>query len=74
MEKYDFSLHAKMKLTDEDIPRNALTLEHLERISDGGGNRIGNLALACIECNKGRGLMDWLTYKTYRTGELYDHL
>lgn len=52
------------------IPPKAETLEHLRRKADGGGNARDNLALACRECNQGRGLTDWLTYKSYRMGEL----
>jgi 5-methylcytosine-specific restriction endonuclease McrA len=47
------------------------TIEHLRRKADGGTNHPDNLALACSECNSGRGAMDWLTYKTVRAGEIY---
>ncbi|MCW5706744.1 HNH endonuclease [Shinella sp.] len=47
------------------------TIEHLRRRADGGTNHPDNLALACSECNTGRGAMDWLTYKTVRAGEIY---
>lgn len=46
------------------------TVEHLRRIADGGTWRWDNLALACHECNTGRGAMDWFTYASYRRGEL----
>lgn len=46
------------------------TLEHLERIIDGGGNHVDNMALACHRCNTGRGSVDWLTYTSYRRGEI----
>lgn len=52
------------------FPRNAETLEHLRRKQDGGRVTNDNVALACIECNQGRGNMDWLTYTSYRRGEL----
>jgi 5-methylcytosine-specific restriction endonuclease McrA len=46
------------------------TLEHLHRTAEGGTNRADNLALACHQCNTGRGGIDWLTYTSYRRGEL----
>lgn len=46
------------------------TLEHLIRQSDGGKTTPNNCALACLECNGGRGSIDWLTYASYRQGEL----
>lgn len=49
-------------------PRRA-TIEHLRRKADGGGNELDNLALACLECNGGRGTTDWLTYKSFKRGE-----
>lgn len=51
-------------------PANAETIEHLRRRADGGTNRRDNLALACRECNHGRGSIDWLTYKSLKSGEL----
>ncbi|WP_083764403.1 MULTISPECIES: HNH endonuclease [Chelativorans] len=48
------------------------TLEHLRRQSEGGTSRRDNLALACYQCNTGRGAMDWLTYTSYRRGELWE--
>lgn len=53
--------------------RNPLrvTIEHLRRKCDGGTDQIDNLALSCHECNAGRGLTDWLSYKTYRSGEVF---
>lgn len=50
-------------------PRGA-TVEHLRRKSDGGSNSIQNKAVACYECNSGRGSIDWLTYKSLKMGEL----
>lgn len=50
-------------------PRNMATDEHLRRKADGGGNDMGNRRLACVDCNEGRGNIDWLTYKSYRMGE-----
>ncbi len=47
------------------------TVEHLRRRSDGGTDRKDNLALACYDCNTNRGGMDWLTYTSYRRGELW---
>lgn len=41
------------------------TLEHLNRRADGGDNNKDNLAIACWECNHGRGRVDWLTYKSW---------
>lgn len=46
------------------------TNEHLKRTADGGTNDAGNRRLACLECNSGRGSVDWLTYKSYKMGEL----
>lgn len=46
-------------------PKDQATLEHLRRVEDGGRNIPDNYALACVECNGGRGQMDWLSYKTY---------
>jgi hypothetical protein len=48
------------------------TLEHLRRKVDGGTHRNDNIALACLECNTGRGSMDWLSYTTYRRGEFLE--
>lgn len=48
------------------------TLEHLKRQIDGGTSHPDNLALACYRCNVGRGSMDWLTYASYRRGELWE--
>ena len=52
------------------LPHDAETLEHLRRKVDGGSDRPDNLALACAECNVGRGNVDWLTYKSLKMGEL----
>lgn len=52
-------------------PDTAETIEHLKRQQDGGTDRLDNLALACRACNEGRGSVDWFTYKTYRSGELW---
>lgn len=46
------------------------TLEHLRRIVEGGTSRADNLALACHRCNIERGGIDWLTYTSYRRGEI----
>jgi len=46
------------------------TLEHLRRKADGGRDNVDNLALACRECNEGRGSLDWLTYTSLVRGEL----
>lgn len=45
------------------------TLEHLDRRADRGTNNRGNIALACHDCNTGRGSIDWLTYTTIKRGE-----
>lgn len=55
-------------------PPTSETIEHIQRKQDGGTNRIGNLALACFECNFQRGSMDWLTYKSWRMGELSEFI
>ncbi|MGJ7040442.1 HNH endonuclease [Shinella sp. BE166] len=44
---------------------DAATIEHLRRRADGGRNNIDNLALACKQCNDGRGVIDWLTYASW---------
>jgi len=46
------------------------TLEHLNRVIDGGTNHVDNMALACHRCNSGRGSIDWLTYTSYQRGEI----
>jgi hypothetical protein len=46
------------------------TIEHLRRKIDGGTGHLDNKALACLECNSGRGDMDWLTYKSWKCGEI----
>lgn len=48
----------------------ASTREHLQRRADGGTDDPGNIRLACYDCNVNRGDMDWLTYKSYRQGEI----
>jgi hypothetical protein len=45
------------------------TQEHLKRKCEGGSNYIGNLAIACRECNEGRGSKSWLEWKTIKMGE-----
>lgn len=47
------------------------TIEHLRRKADGGCNGLHNKALACYRCNVERGEIDWLTYKSFRMGEIY---
>lgn len=42
------------------------TIEHLRRRADGGTDRIGNLALACLRCNTTRGKMNWLEFATLK--------
>ncbi len=51
------------------LPKDAETLEHLCRQADGGKHNADNLALSCHECNVGRGALDWLTYKTLKSGD-----
>lgn len=53
------------------LPNDAETVEHLKRPNNGGLNALDNIALACLECNAGRGVMDWFTYKSYRMGEIW---
>ncbi len=55
---------------NERNPPNMATIEHLRRKTDGGTSRRDNLALACAPCNNGRGDTDWLTYKSYKMGEI----
>lgn len=49
---------------------NSETLEHLIRKVDGGKDNPDNWALSCYRCNVERGGMDWLSYTTYRRGEM----
>lgn len=51
---------------------NSETIEHLHRKCEGGSNDIRNKALACYECNTGRGDVDWLTWKSFKMGEIPD--
>ncbi len=53
------------------IPEDAETIEHLRRKAEGGTNRPDNIALACFACNRDRGEIDWLTWKTIRNGEIF---
>jgi len=48
------------------------TIEHLHLRKFGGGNHHDNIALACHRCNTERGAVDWMTYATYRRGELWE--
>ncbi|MGV1793815.1 HNH endonuclease [Rhizobium sp. A37_96] len=50
--------------------QKAATIEHLRRRADGGSDHSDNLALACKECNDGRGEVDWLTYRSFKRGEI----
>ncbi|MBZ9792531.1 HNH endonuclease [Rhizobium sp. 3T7] len=51
----------------------AATLEHLKLGRRRGWNHPDNLAAACRECNGMRGAAkDWLLFKSYRLGELWD--
>lgn len=45
-------------------PDNFATLEHLQRVTDGGSDEPDNLALACFRCNVTRGDMSWVEFKT----------
>lgn len=63
-------LHAQAVLENGRPHPRAATLEHLKRKIDGGTNALDNKAVACHECNTGRGSTDWLTYKSLKMGEL----
>lgn len=52
-------------------PSDAETLEHLTMRKYGGVIKEDNVALACYECNAGRGDIYWFTYASYRRGELH---
>ncbi|WP_165505598.1 HNH endonuclease [Rhizobium leguminosarum] len=55
------------------IPPHAATLEHLRTGRRKGWTRRDEMAAACRECNDMRGsAMDWLMFKTYRRGELWE--
>lgn len=64
--------YCEVKMRKGQVPpeKDTATLEHLQRKANGGTNGLDNLAASCFECNSGRGLIDWLTYKTYRMGEM----
>jgi 5-methylcytosine-specific restriction endonuclease McrA len=63
----------KMRICFSNSKRpDAETLEHLDRRADGGSNARDNIALACRDCNTGRGSIDWLSYTTLKRGEHYD--
>lgn len=68
--------YCQVEMTTHKAPKNgphpgtAETIEHLQRRADGGTNRRDNLALACRDCNMGRGTIDWLTYTSLKRGEL----
>ncbi|WFU89016.1 HNH endonuclease [Rhizobium sp. CC1099] len=52
---------------------DAATLEHLMTGRRKGWTNRDNLAVACRECNGMRGsAMDWLIFKSYRLGELWE--
>lgn len=36
-------------------PNAALEVDHIQPVSDGGGNQEGNLVTACFNCNRGKG-------------------
>jgi 5-methylcytosine-specific restriction endonuclease McrA len=57
-----------MLIGDHSHPKCA-TLEHLKRKCEGGTNHIGNLAIACSECNNGRQSKSWLEWKTIQMDE-----
>lgn len=63
-------LRASAKTRDGKHHPRAATIEHLRRKVDGGRNILDNKAVACFECNNGRGNTDWLTYKSIKMGEI----
>jgi 5-methylcytosine-specific restriction endonuclease McrA len=63
----------KMRISfPKRLRHDSETIEHLNRRTDGGGNERDNIALACHECNSTRGNVDWLVWKTLRSGDVYD--
>lgn len=58
------------RLTDRTMHPHGETTEHLHRRADGGSDHLDNKALACLACNSQRGDMDWLTYKSWKRGEI----
>ena len=40
------------------------TLEHIVPVTDGGSDKLDNLALSHVECNRDRGSEDFDTYRT----------
>lgn len=45
-----------------ELRQRQATKEHLHRISDGGSNDLGNLVMACADCNGRRGPMPSLLF------------
>lgn len=40
-------------------------IDHKVPVSDGGSDDPSNLALACVDCNRGKGRSDWRLYRLY---------
>ena len=59
----------KPRISEKQDRPNTATIEHLQRRSEGGSNKMGNKRIACFECNNGRGDTNWLEWKTIRMGE-----
>jgi len=57
---------------DQQRP-DAATIEHLQRLADGGSSHPDNLAMACKKCNDGRQELDWLTYRSLKRGEIHEY-
>lgn len=57
-------LHPKPWPMGARTPDRFATIEHLQRVADGGSNDPDNLALACFVCNGARGDLSWVEFKT----------
>ncbi|WEX76857.1 HNH endonuclease [Sinorhizobium numidicum] len=57
---------------DQQRP-DAATIEHLERLADGGTDHPSNIAMSCKKCNDGRQELDWLTYRSLKRGEIHEY-
>lgn len=59
-------LHPSPWALGERTPPQFATLEHLRRKSEGGTDHPDNLAIACFDCNVGRGSYSWVEWKTLK--------
>ncbi len=50
-----------------------LTIEHIVPKKHNGSNRLSNLALSCIRCNRNRGTTDFAIYSKYTIQQSYNN-